>query len=391
LNRLTARQVAALNATGRHSDGGGLYVRVTSAGAKSWVFMATVAGKRVEVGLGSTNAVTLAGARTIASTMREAVAMGKNPRDVLEPSAPAEQPRVPTFGEFAEEYIASVEAGWKNPTHRAQWRNSLRDHAAKLTSVPVDEVDTDLVLDVLRPIWLTKAETAGRIRGRIEKILDAAKARGLRPRDALNPAALRGHLALLLPRQGGMVRGHHKALPYAEIPAFMARLRTRDALAARCLEFTILTAARSSEALQASWAEIDREQQLWTVPATRMKAGKEHVVPLSAPAIALLTALRPEHPKPAARIFAINGATRSNMAMTMLLRRMGVDNATVHGFRSTFRDWAGDRTSVAREIVEAALAHTISNKAERAYRRGTALERRRELMSSWANYLGYLL
>lgn len=387
LNRLTARQVAALSATGRHSDGGGLYIRVTSAGAKSWVFMATVAGKRVEVGLGSTNAVTLAGARTIASTMREAVAMGKSPRDVLEPSRPAERPRVPTFGEFAEEYIASVEAGWKNPTHRAQWRNSLRDHAAKLNAVPVDEVDTDLALDVLRPIWLTKAETAGRVRGRIEKILDAAKARGLRPRDALNPAAIRGHLALLLPRQGGMIRGHHKALPYADMPAFMIKLRERDALAARCLEFTILTAARSSEALQASWGEIDLDQRLWTVPALRMEAGKEHVVPLSALARELLSTLSSAEAKPTDRIFAVNGATRSNMAMTMLLRRMGVHNATVHGFRSTFRDWAGDGTNVAREIVEAALAHTITNKAERAYRRGTALARRRELMDAWADYL----
>lgn len=193
-------------------------------------------------------------------------------------------------------------------------------------------------------------------------------------------------MALLLPRQGGMVRGHHKALPYADMPAFMVRLRTRDALAARCLEFTILTAARSGEALQASWGEIDLNQRLWTVPAERMKAGKEHVVPLSAPAVALLSALLTDDTKPVDRIFAINGATPSNM--TMLLRRMGADNATVHGFRSTFRDWAGDQTSVAREIVEAALAHTISNKAERAYRRGTALERRRELMDAWAGYLG---
>lgn len=166
----------------------------------------------------------------------------------------------------------------------------------------------------------------------------------------------------------------------------MVRLRTRDALAARCLEFTILTAARSGEALQASWGEIDLNQRLWTVPAERMKAGKEHVVPLSAPAVALLSALLTDDTKPVDRIFAINGATPSNM--TMLLRRMGADNATVHGFRSTFRDWAGDQTSVAREIVEAALAHTISNKAERAYRRGTALERRRELMDAWAGYLG---
>lgn len=390
LNKLTARQVSTLKEAGRHADGGGLYLRITAAGSRSWVFMVTTDGKRAEIGLGSTKALGLASARALATAMREAAALGRNPRSVLDVAAPAEAEPTPTFGDFAEAYIASVEAGWKNATHRQQWRNSLRDHAAQLAGVPVDAVDTAMVLDVLRPIWLTKAETASRLRGRIEKILDAAKVRGLRPHDALNPASLKGHMALLLPKQGGMVRGHHKALPYTQMPSFMQELRARVALAAKCLEFTILTAARSGEALQASWGEIDLDQRLWTVPGTRMKAGQEHVVPLSRPAVELLESMRTGDPGSTDRIFAIGGATRSNMAMTMLLRRMKVDNATVHGFRSTFRDWAGDRTSYPRELIEQALAHTISNKAERAYRRGTAIERRRELMESWATFLGPL-
>lgn len=389
INRLTARQIVGIKEIGRHSDGGGLYLRITASGARSWVFMTATGGKRAEIGLGSAKSLTLASARSLAGLMREAVALGEDPRAVLSNRAvPPDQRRVPTFGEFAEEYIGSVEAGWKNTTHRQQWRNSLRDHASKLSAVPIDEVNTDLVLEALRPIWLAKAETAGRVRGRIERILDAAKARGLRPRDAMNPATFRGHLALLLPQQGGMVRGHHRAMPYAEMPQFMIALRNREALAARCLEFVILTAARSSEALEASWGEIDLGRRLWTVPASRMKARTEHVVPLSEQAIELLQTLQPDVPDPRDRVFSVAGATRSNIAMSMLLRRMKVDHATVHGFRSTFRDWAGDETSFPRELVEQALAHTISNKAERAYRRGTAIERRRELMELWATYLG---
>ena len=386
INRLTVRQVSTLSETGRHADGGGLYLRITSAGAKSWVFMASAGGKRAEVGLGPARSITLGKARELASAMREAVALGVDPRAVLATDEPAVEQRTPTFGEFAEEYISSVEAGWKNPTHRHQWRQSLRDHAAALNAVPVDQIDTDLVLSALRPIWLEKAETAGRVRGRIERILNAAKVRGLRPKDSINPASLRGHLSLLLPRQQGMVRGHHKALPYATMPEFISLLRERPALAARCLHFTILTAARSSEALEAVWGEIDLDHKLWTVPASRMKARAEHVVPLSGSAIDILTGLRSETAQPQDRVFAVGGAIRSNMAMTMLLRRMNVD-ATVHGFRSSFRDWAGDETTFPRELIEQALAHTISNKAERAYRRGTAIERRRELMVSWDQYL----
>ncbi len=229
LNQLTVRGVAALKAPGRHADGSGLYLRITTAGARSWVFMTTSNGKRSEIGIGPASAVTLATARRIAGEMREAVATGGNPRAVLMTAvAPeADEPAVLTFGAFTEQYIASVEEGWRNPVHRQQWRNSLRDHAAALQNIPITDVGTEDVLAVLQPIWLTKAETAKRVRGRIEKILDAAKARGLRPRDSMNPALFRGHLALLLPSQSKVERGHHAALPWREAPAFFAKLSQR--------------------------------------------------------------------------------------------------------------------------------------------------------------------
>jgi integrase len=387
LNILTARKVASLKDPGRHADGGGLYLRITPAGARSWVFMSAVGGKRSEIGLGAASAIGLAAARDLAAKMREALALGQDPRAVLARKEAAVPDEKVTFGAFAADYIASVEAGWKSPVHRQQWRNSLRDHAARLKDKPLDEVNTDDVLAVLQPIWLTKAETASRLRGRIERVLDAGKARGLISRDQANPARLKGHLDFLLPRQPSLTRGHHAALPYREAPAFMKLLRQRPALAARCLEFTILTAARSGEALGATWGEIDFDEKLWRVPGSRMKAGVEHVVPLSSSALAVLDKLRGQKVQPTDRVFAVGGAARSNMAMAMLLRRMSHNHITTHGFRSTFRDWAGDCTNHPREIIETALAHTIQNKAEKAYRRGTAIERRRALMEEWAAYL----
>jgi integrase len=347
--------------------------------------MTAAGGKRIEIGLGGESAIALGAVRKIADQMREAVVLGRNPREVLQPTRPTK--RVPSFGEYADAYISSVESGWKNPTHRQQWRNSLRDHARTLAGKQVDQITTDDVLEVLRPIWLKTPETASRVRSRIERILDAAKAQGHVPREDGNPARLKGHLDHLLPRQGGMSRGHHKALPYSDVAKFMAELGKRDAPAARCLEFTVLTAARSGEALGASWEEIDLDQRLWRVPASRMKAGAEHVVPLSDPAVALLKNTKLEASADNGLIFSVNGVARSNMAMGMLLRRMKYEHITVHGFRSTFRDWAGDCTQHPREVIEAALAHTIQDKAEKAYRRGTALERRRQLMHEWADFL----
>jgi integrase len=380
-------RVAAAKGPTRLADGGGLYLRVTPAGSKLWVFLARFENARPEVGLGNANGLSLADARVIAGQMREAVAKGLHPKTVLTKEEAVEPPARPTFGAFAETYIADVEGGWKNAVHRKQWRQTLADHAGTLKGKAIDEIDTDDVLGVLKPIWLTKAETAKRVRGRIEKILDAAKARGLRPRDSMNPATWRGHLALLLPSQSKLPRGHHAALPWKEAPTFIKALRQREALAARCLEFVILTAARSGEVLEAEWGEVDLEARLWTVPATRMKAGAEHSVPLSSASVAILERLRPADPKASDPIFAIGGATRSNMAMAMLLRRMGTSDVTTHGFRSTFRDWAGDATDHPRELIEQALAHTVQNKAERAYRRGTAIDRRRKIMDDWAEYL----
>ena len=386
LNRLTARKVASLKNPGRHADGGGLYLRITPKGARSWVFMTASDGKRAEIGLGAESAISLAAARKLAGDMREAVATGSDARAVI--AAKPEAPAPTTFGAFAEIYIASVEGGWQNEIHRQQWRNSLRDHAGTLKNKLIADIGTEDVLAVLQPIWLSKSETASRVRGRIEKILAAAKARGLRPIDAANPALWKGHLEVLLPKRLKLTRGHHAALPWCDAPSFMAELRKRHALAARALEFTILTAARSGETLGATWGEVDFDEKLWTIPGHRMKAAVQHVVPLSEAAISILEALKRDEPKAQDLIFAVGGAARSNMAMAMLLRRMG-RNVTTHGMRSTFRDWAGDATEFPRDLIEQALAHTISDKAERAYRRGTAIERRRTVMKRWAEYLGY--
>jgi integrase len=298
-----------------------------------------------------------------------------------------EKAKVLTFGEFAEDYIKSVEAGFRNEKHVAQWRSTLKNYGAHLSKMRLDEITTDDVLKCLRPIWTAKPETASRVRGRIEKVLSAAKAKGLRPRDSFNPATWRGHLDILLPRQAKESRGHHGALPFGDAPEFMAKLRARPALAARALEWTILTAARTGETIGATWGEIDESAAVWTVPASRMKAKAEHRVPLSPAALALLKALKPEGAEPDDLIFAAGEKPISNMAMAMLLRRMDRGDITVHGMRSTFRDWAGDATEFPREIVEQALAHTIQSKSERAYRRQTAVERRRALMEAWANFL----
>jgi integrase len=262
----------------------------------------------------------------------------------------------------------------------------LRTHAASLSDIPIDKVDTDDVIKVLEPIWRKKPETASRLRGRIELVISAAKAKGLRPLNSFNPATWRGHLSILLPHRDRESRSHHEALPYAEAPAFITQLRTRPALAARALEFTILTAARTGETLIASWGEIDLKAGVWTVPASRMKAKTEHRVPLSPAATDLLKRLKPASPKSTDLVFAVEGQPLSNMAMMALLRRMKVE-VTVHGFRSTFRDWVGEKTDFPSELAEYALAHQVGGAVERAYRRQTAVERRRELMEAWAAYL----
>ncbi|MCH5374054.1 MAG: site-specific integrase, partial [Planctomycetes bacterium] len=292
-----------------------------------------------------------------------------------------------SFDECAAAYIAAHEVGWRNPKHRQQWRNTLSTYASPVIGrLPVADIDTDLVMRVLEPIWTSKPETAGRVRGRIESILDWAATRGYRTGE--NPARWRGHLDHLLPKRSKVRRvRHHPALPYSEIGGFVAGLRDMDSVAARALEFVILTAARTGEVLGVRWDEVDFETGVWTIPAERMKNGREHRVPLSRAALDVLESVRPLRRND--YVFPGNRPKRplSNMALTMLLRRMGHDGITVHGFRSTFRDWAAEQTSAPREVAEMALAHTIGDSVEAAYRRGDLFEKRRDLMASWAEFV----
>lgn len=394
-NKLTP--LAIKNAKpGRHADGAGLYLLVKASGAKSWLYRATVAGKVRDVGLGSAGpaGLNLAKARELARAKAAEAASGAIPvsertkRATVARAALAERAKAKTFKEVAEAYIDLKESGWRNDKHKAQWRSTLAAYAyPQFGDLPVGDVTTEHVLEVLRPIWNTKPETASRLRGRIENIMDAARVQGLCSGE--NPARWRGHLNFVLAKQSKLTRGHHAALAYAAMPAFMADLAGRDALAARALEFTIFNVARSGEALGATWAEIDLEAKIWTIPAARMKAGKEHRVPLSSRALAILKAVQPLNTTGSADARLFPGRSKgglSIMAMTMLLRRMGRDEITVHGFRSTFREWAGEATSYAREVVEHALAHQLADKAEAAYQRGTLFPKRVKLMQAWADY-----
>lgn len=382
--RLNVRQIPSLTKPGVYADGGGLYLRVRSTGSRSWIFICMIKGNRREMGLGSILDVSLARARDKAAEARAAFLEGHDP--IVERAKVVEVEAPPlTFGSFSEALIDDIEGGFRNEKHRKQWRSTLRTHAGALMEKAIGDLGTDDVVQVLKPIWLELPETASRVRGRIERVLDAAKAKGHRIGE--NPARWRGHLDLLLPRRQKTAKGHHAALPFAEMAAFVHELRERPALAARALEFTILTAARSGETLGMTWFELDLDRALWTVPAERMKAGAEHQVPLSRPAVTLLRELRPKRVKGTELVFhASGGRPLSNMSMAMLLRRMGREGVTVHGFRSSFRDWAGETTSFAREDLEMALAHTIESKTERAYRRGRAVEKRRELMEAWSAF-----
>ena len=377
-NKLTARKVETAK-PGKYSDGGNLYLIVSDTGARKWVLRFTWRGRAKEMGLGSAASVPLAHAREKAASARRTVAQGLNPIDERKRDG-----GIPTFGEMADDVRQTLSAGFRNEKHKAQWKSTLEGYAAPLRAKPVDTIATDDVLAVLKPIWTTKAETASRVRGRIEKVLDAAKAKGFR--DGENPARWRGHLDHLLPRPSKLARGHHAAMPYQDVAAFIAQLRKREATSALALELCILTAARSGEILGMRWPEIDLDKKIWTVPAGRMKAGREHRVPLSPRAVAILRQLA----KVKIGEFVFAGQARnkplSNMAMEMVLRRMKIEDATVHGFRSSFRDWAGNVSSFPREVTETALAHVIGDKAEQAYRRGDALEKRRKLMEAWASF-----
>ena len=390
INRLTALQVARLKKPGYHADGAGLYLSIKASGAKSWIFRYRRDGREREMGLGSANTFTLAEARERAMEQRKILVAGRDPlatrREAQIGRRMAEASSI-TFDAAAATYIESHRPGWKNAKHAEQWVNTLATYASPVFGpLPVSEVSTELVMRVLKPIWTTKTETASRLRGRIEKILDWCKVQGYRDGD--NPAAWRGHLENLLsaPKKTKAIE-HHPALPWREVGAFMAELRAQPGTAAAALEIIILTTCRTSEAIEATWQEFDLAGGLWTIPAARMKAKKEHVIPLSEPVLAALKRIQ-QAGAPGDFVFpgARRGKPLSNMACLMLLKRMGRADLTVHGFRSTFRDWAGEATAHPREVIEHAMAHQLADKSEAAYQRGTLLERRRVLMADWAAY-----
>ncbi len=385
-NKLSARGAAALQAPGRHSDGGGLYLSISADGRRRWVFLFTYGGKQREMGLGSARDVSLSRARELAEAARTEVAAGRDP---LTPKL--EEVSVPTFGKFADDLADTLAAGFRNAKHAAQWKTTLGDaYCAKLRKKLVSDVTTDDVKAVLDPIWSTKQETASRIRGRIERVLDAAKARGLRSGE--NPARWRGHLDALLPKRQKLARGHHAAMPYKYVPAFMGRLKGLASSSTRALSFAILSAARSGEVMGARWREFDLDGAVWTVPGARMKAGREHRVPLTTEMTGILEemALLRSADDVDGKSYVFPGAKKdsalSAMALTMTMRRLKQGDFTPHGFRSAFRDWVSEETDFPREIAEAALAHVVGDQTERAYRRGDALAKRAELMKAWSEF-----
>ena len=383
---LTVLQLAA---PGLHFVGGvnGLALQISPTGSRSWILRYADGGKRREMGLGSFPGVGLAGARSRASEEREKLDKGTDPilnRRLARSALKVKRIAAITFEKAAHTYMDAQESGWSNAKHAQQWRNSLETYAYPLIgSLLVGDVNQNNVLAVLEPIWKTKTETASRLRGRIEQVLDWATVRGYR--EGLNPARWRGHLDKLLPSPKKISAvAHHAALPYTEAGAFMVALRAQSGMGARALEFGILTAARSGEVRGATWAEIDLQGRRWAIPKDRMKAGREHRVPLSDAALEILSAL-PKLAESALVFWSPRGGQLSDMALTAVLRRMKV-SAVPHGFRSTFRDWAAERTNYPNEVAEMALAHTVGDKVEAAYRRGDMLEKRAMMMSDWAAY-----
>lgn len=396
VGRLTALKVEKTKAPGMYADGGGLYLRVTPEGTKNWVLRFMLSGKPRWMGLGPVSLFGLQEARGKAIDARRLRHDGIDPieaRKAARQQTLLDAARAITFRECAASYIASHKAAWHNPKHAAQWAATLATYAEPIMgSLAVQAIDTALVTKVIEPIWSEKPETASRVRGRIESVLDWAKVRGFRQGE--NPARWRGHLENLLPARS-KVRSveHHAALPYAEIGGFISALRLEVGTAARALEFAILTAARTGEVIGATWGEIDLPGKMWVIPAARMKAAREHRVPLSPRAVEIVAAMKKlagDGLSPMAPVFsgAKPGKSLSNMAFLMLLRRMKRADLTAHGFRSSFRDWAAERTSYPGELAEMALAHAVSNKVEAAYRRGDLFEKRRRLMDEWAKFCG---
>jgi len=385
VNRLTAQKVKTAP-PGMHADGGLLYLLVKSDERRSWIFRYRdrVTGKLRDMGLGPAWDVTLAEARERAANLRRMLRDGQDPlavKHAQKAEARALHEKRMPFGRCAELYIETHRNGWKNPKHAAQWSATLTTYCVPIWKLPVDTIDTALVMKCLDPIWTTKTETASRLRGRMESVLAWATVRGLRTGD--NPAAWRNHLDQLLPARNKVQAVEHRpALPYAEAAAFMAELRQRDSTAARVLELQILTASRPGEAAGAQWAEFDLQGAVWTIPAERMKAGKEHRIPLAPAAVKLLKAL----PQINGNVFpGVKNRPITTEAAMKLLKELR-PGLTAHGFRSTFRDWAAETTSHPREVIEAAMAHRLKDAAEAAYQRGDLLQRRAVLMKDWAGY-----
>jgi integrase len=390
--KLTAVQ-AKTKKPGMYGDGKGLWLFVGTGGAKSWLLRYMMDGRAREMGLGSYSDLTLAGARDRARECRQQIREGLDPIEARRERRAAQQverAKAMTFKQCAEAYIAAHKAEWTNEKHRKQWSKTfLVDDEPYVPSaigkLPVAAIDEAVVMKILTPLWESRPSTARRVRGRIESVLDWATTSKFRKGD--NPARWKGHLEHLLAKPEKASEDKRlAALPYAEISALMAEVRQQEGVAARALEFTILTAARAGETFGATWLEMDVSNKLWVIPSSRMKAGVEHRVPLSGPTLAILDDMRTIRQGTLVFEGARAGRPLSHESMLRVLRAMGRDNLTVHGFRSTFRDWCGDMTNFPREICEAALAHTVGSKVETAYRRGSALEKRRQLIDAWARY-----
>lgn len=388
---LTALSVKRMSKPGLFADGGGLYLQVTTTGAKSWIFRFKLHGRRRDMGLGGVDAVPLSDARERATAAKRLVERGIDPIEARKAALEAAEAASnagssKTFRDAVDAFLVANEARWRNSKHRAQWRSTLENYAfPKIGDLAVSDVDDARVIEVLTPIWGLKTETATRLRGRIERVLDFAAVK--KWRSGLNPARWSGHLEHVFPRKSEIATVRkHPSMPYRNIPAFWPRLQIQDGMGARALELTILCATRTSETLGATWAEIDFERRLWVIPSARMKMGRQHRIPLSDPAIALLRKLiavqendflfpgqRPNKPL-------------SNMAMSMVLRRLKLGHLTTHGFRATFRTWAGEETATPEQIMEAALAHAKGDKVAEAYNRGDLLDKRRVLMRLWGEF-----
>ena len=383
LNKLNDRMIRGLTKEGRHSDGGGLYLQVAPSGSRSWVYAWKVGAKRTVIGLGGYPAIGLAEAREIAAANRRMVAADLNPLTERRKTE-----AVPTFKEAVAQFLDGQRlASWRNLKHRDQWAMTLGPaYCAAILNLPINRIDPAAVLAVLKPIWTSKAETASRLRGRIERVLAFAEAQGWRP-EGKNPAQWKNGLNAILPPRQRLQRGHHKALAHHDVPAFMQRLIALPGVSAMALRFIILTAARSGEAVGARWSEIDLSKKIWTVPKERMKAKREHRVPLPDAAVDILNMMMAVKSGDFVFPGQLHNRPISAGSVEMLLRRMKAKGVTtIHGFRSSFRDWAGDATPFPRDLAEQALAHRVGDSTEQAYRRSDALEKRRKLMAAWAIY-----